>query len=171
MTKEGFELLKQYEGCSLIAYKCPANIWTIGYGSTYYLDYSKVQEGDKINMDLANKMLKHTVEDFEKSVHYLLNGLYLPEQCISALVCFAYNVGITAFAKSTLLRIIKDNKNNLKDIEIQFKRWNKANGKVLEGLVNRRNAEFVLYKKGVLSQYSKQEQEKIFSSQFKCNYK
>jgi lysozyme len=90
---------------------------------------------------------------------------------ISALVSFAYNVGITAFGKSTLLRIIRENKNNLKDIYIQFKRWNKANGEVLEGLTTRREAEYNLYEKGILSQYSKAEAEKIFSKQFKCNFK
>ena len=165
MTKEGFELLKQYEGCSLIAYKCPSDVWTIGYGSTYYLDNSKVQENDKINMDLANKMLKHTVEDFEKSIHYILDGLYLPEQCISALVCFAYNIGITAFVKSSLLKRIKEDKNNLTVIEKEFKRWIFSNGIKLKGLEKRRQAEYNLYEKGILSQYSKSE---IFH---KCNLK
>lgn len=165
MTKEGFELLKQYEGCSLIAYKCPSDVWTIGYGSTYYLDNSKVQEGDKINMDLANKMLKHTVEDFEKSIHYILDGLYLPEQCISALVCFVYNIGITAFVKSSLLKRIKEDKNNLTVIEKEFKRWIFSNGIKLKGLEKRRQAEYNLYEKGILSQYSKSE---IFH---KCNLK
>jgi lysozyme len=165
MTKEGFELIKNFEGCSLIAYQCPAKIWTIGYGSTYYLDNSKVQEGDKINMDLANKMLKHTVEDFEKSVHYLLNGLYLPEICIDALVCLSYNIGITAFAKSSLLKRIKEDKNNLTVIEKEFKRWIFCRGVKLKGLEKRRQAEYELYEKGILSQYSKSE---IFH---KCNLK
>ncbi len=168
MTKEGFELLKQYEGCSLIAYKCPANVWTIGYGSTYYLDYSKVNEGDKINMDLANKMLKHTVEDFEKSIHYLLDRLYLPEKCISALICFAYNVGITAFAKSSLLKRIKENKNDLETIEKEFKRWIFCKGVKLKGLEKRRQAEYNLYEQGILSQYTQKEKEQLFH---KCNMK
>lgn len=168
MTKEGFELLKQYEGCSLIAYKCPSDVWTIGYGSTYYLDNSKVQEGDKINMDLANKMLKHTVEDFEKSIHYILDGLYLPEQCISALVCFAYNIGITAFVKSSLLKRIKEDKNNLTVIEKEFLRWVFCNGIKLKGLENRRKKEFELYKEGILRQYTQKEKEQLFH---KCNLK
>ena len=140
MTKEGFELIKNFEGCSLIAYQCPAGEFTIGYGSTYYLDNSKVQEGDKIDMALANQLLKHTVEDFEKSIHYILDGLYLPEQCISALICFAYNVGITAFAKSSLLKRIKEDKNNLTLIEKEFKRWVFCKGMKLKGLEKRRQA-------------------------------
>lgn len=157
MTKEGFELIKNFEGCSLIAYQCPAGEFTIGYGSTYYLDNSKVQEGDKIDMALANQLLKHTVEDFEKSIHYILDGLYLPEQCISALVCFAYNVGITAFAKSSLFKRIKEDKNNLTVIEKEFKRWVFCKGVKLKGLEKRRQAEYELYEKGILSQYSKSE--------------
>lgn len=165
MTKEGFELIKNFEGCSLIAYQCSAGVWTIGYGSTYYLDKSKVQEGDKIDMALANQLLKHTVEDFEKQVKLLLDGLYLPEQCISALVCFAYNVGITAFAKSSLLKRIKEDKNNLTLIEKEFKRWVFCKGVKLKGLEKRRQAEYELYEQGILSQYSKSE---IFH---KCNLK
>lgn len=157
MTKEGFELIKNFEGCSLIAYQCPAGEFTIGYGSCYYLDNSKVQEGDKIDMALANQLLKHTVEDFEKSIHYILDGLYLPEQCISALVCFTYNVGITAFAKSSLLKRIKEDKNNLTVIEKEFKRWVFCKGVKLKGLEKRRQAEYELYEKGILSQYSKSE--------------
>ena len=165
MTKEGFDLLKNFEGCSLIAYKCPAGEWTIGYGCCYYLDKTKVKEGDEINMDLANRMLIDNVKDFEKSIHYLLDGLYLPEQCISALVCFAYNVGITGFAKSSLLKRIKEDKNNLTAIEKEFKRWIFCKGVKLQGLEKRRQAEYKLYEKGILSQYSKSE---IFH---KCNMK
>lgn len=174
MTLEGYELIKHFEGCRLKAYRCPAGVWTIGYGSTRYTNGDKVKEGDRITQEEANALFQKTVDEFEHQVKLILGDelkTILHPHSISALVSFAYNVGITAFAKSTLLRIIRENKNNLKDIEIQFKRWNKANGKILEGLVKRRNAEFALYKKGVLSQYSKQEQEKIFSSQFKCNYK
>lgn len=174
MTLEGYELIKHYEGCRLKAYKCPAGVWTIGYGNTRYSNGDKVKEGDRITQEEANALFQRTVDEFEYQVKLLLgNELYtkLHPQSLSALVSFAYNVGITAFGKSTLLRIIRENKNNLKDIYIQFKRWNKANGEVLSGLVARREAEYGLYEKGVLSQYSKQEQEQIFGKQFKCNFK
>lgn len=174
MTLEGYELIKHYEGCRLKAYKCPAGVWTIGYGSTRYSNGDKVKEGDRITQEEANALFQRTVNEFEYQVKLLLGNelcTKLHPQSLSALVSFAYNVGITAFGKSTLLRIIRENKNNLKDIYIQFKRWNKANGEVLPGLVARREAEYGLYEKGVLSQYSKQEQEQIFGKQFKCNYK
>lgn len=170
MTIEGYELIKHFEGCKLKAYKCSAGVWTIGYGNTTYLNGNKVKENDVITQEQADALFKDTVDKFEYQVKMILGDTLkaiLPESSISALVSFAYNVGIGAFAKSTLLKIIKQNKNNLKDIEVQFKRWNKANGKVLEGLVSRRNAEFEMYKNGVLSQYSNAEREKIF----KCNYK
>lgn len=174
MTIEGYELIKYFEGCRLKAYKCPAGIWTIGYGSTRYTNGEKVKEGDRITQEEANALFQKTVDEFEYQVKLLLGSelcTKLHPHSLSALVSFAYNVGITAFGKSTLLRIIRENKNNLKDIYIQFKRWNKANGEVLEGLTTRREAEYNLYEKGILSQYSKAEQEKIFSSQFKCNFK
>lgn len=170
MTIEGIELIKKYEGCRLKAYRCPAGVWTIGYGSTRYTNGDKVKEGDRITQEQADALFKDTVDKFEYQVKMILGDelkAILPESSISALVSLAYNIGITAFAKSTLLKVIKQNKNNLKDIEYQWLRWNKANGKVLLGLTKRRKEEFEMYKNGVLSQYSKAEREKIF----KCNYK
>ena len=174
MTLEGYELIKHFEGCKLKAYKCPAGIWTIGYGNTRYTNGDKVKEGDKITQEEANALFQRTVDKFEYQVKLLLGNelcTKLHPHSLSALVSFAYNCGITTFGKSTLLRLIRENKNNLKDIYIQFKRWNKANGEVLNGLTTRREAEYALYERGVLSQYSKQEQEKMFSKQFKCNFK
>lgn len=174
MTIEALELIKRYEGCRLKAYKCSAGVWTIGYGNTTYLNGEKVKEGDTITQEEADKLFKDTVDEFEYQVKMILGDTLkaiLPESSISALTSFAYNVGIGAFCRSTLLKIIRQNKNNLKDIEIQFMKWVNANGRKLEGLVKRRNAEYNLYEKGILSQYSKQEQEKIFGQQFKCNYK
>lgn len=170
MTLEGIELIKKYEGCRLKAYRCPAGVWTIGYGSTRYTNGDKVKEGDRITQEQADALFKNTLDNFEHQVKMILGDelkAILPESSISALISLAYNIGIGAFAKSTLLKVIKQNKNNLKDIEYQWLRWNKANGKVLLGLTKRRKEEFEMYKNGVLSQYSKAEREKIF----KCNYK
>lgn len=169
MTKNGLSLLKEFEGCSLVAYQCSAKIWTIGFGSTFYANGEAVKEGDKIDMATANRLLEITVADFEKQVKLLLDNLYLPEICIDALVCLAYNIGTTAFAKSTLLKKIKSDKNDLKAIGKEWLRWNKVNGKELRGLTNRRKAEFELYKKGILNQYSKSE---IYDKYVhKCNLK
>lgn len=174
MTIEGIELIKKYEGCKLKSYKCPAGVLTIGYGNTTYLNGNKVKMGDTITQEEADALFKDTLDKFEYQIRLILGDelkAILPESSISALISFAYNVGIGAFARSTLLKIIKQNKNNLKDIRIQFMKWVYANGKVLNGLVARREAEYKLYEKGILSQYNKQEQEQIFGEQFKCMYK
>ena len=169
MIIEGLELIKKYEGCKLTAYKCPAGIYTIGYGNTKYQDGTSVKEGDEITQQQADELLKVIVDDFEYQVKMILGDTLktiLPESAISALVSLAYNIGVTAFAKSTLLKVIKQNKNNLRDIEFQWLRWNRANGVVLKGLTKRREEEFAIYKKSVLNQYTINEREKFF----KCNY-
>jgi lysozyme len=169
MSNEGMKLLQQLEGCSLVAYPDSGGIFTIGFGNTKYLDGSPVKEGDKIDMALAIRLFEETVKDFEKQVRLILDGLVLPEICIDSLVIFAYNVGCSAFCKSTLLKKIKSDKNNLQAIETEFLKWNKVNGKVVKGLTNRRKKEFDLYKKGILNQYSKSE---IYDKYVhKCNLK
>lgn len=161
MTEKATQLIRKYEGCSLIAYKCPAGKWTISYGLTQYPDGSPVKEGDKLtDMTEANRMFDLVLEKFEKQVKLILGDallVALPPDSIGALVSFAYNCGTTAFAKSTLLKRIRENKLNFDTIEYEFSRWNKSNGKVLSGLAKRRKAEFELYKEGILSQYTKKE--------------
>ena len=160
MTENGKSLIKKFEGCSLVAYKCPANRWTISYGLTHYPDGTPVKEGDKIDQATANQMFDIVLQKFEKQVRMILGDtllVTLPPDSISALVSFAYNCGITAFAKSTLLKKIRLNKLDFDGIEYEFSRWNKANGKVLKGLEERRKAEFGLYKDGILTQYTKKE--------------
>lgn len=169
MTKDGLNILKEFEGFSLIAYQCSAGVWTVGYGSTHYANGEAVSEGDKIDIATANRLLEVMVAEFEKQIKLLIDNLYLPEICIDALVCLSYNIGITAFAKSTLLKKIKSDKNNLEAIENEWLRWNKVNGKVVKGLTNRRKKEFDLYKKGILNQYSKSEIYDKFIH--KCNLK
>ena len=161
MTEKATQLIRKYEGCSLIAYKCPAGKWTISYGLTQYPDGSPVKEGDKLtDMAEANRMFDLVLEKFEKQVRMILGDtllVTLPPDSIGALVSFSYNCGITAFAKSTLLKRIRENKLNFDAIEYEFSRWNKSNGKVLSGLTKRRKVEFELYKEGILSQYTKKE--------------
>lgn len=158
MTEEGKFLIRKYEGCSLIAYKCPAGKWTIGYGSTFYADGSPVKEGDKIDFATANKMFEKVVESFEKEVRFLLGSTLcctLPAKAIDALVSFAYNVGTGAFSKSTLLRKIKADKNDFEGIEKEFMKWTKGGGKVFKGLERRRAEESKMYIEAVLEQYSR----------------
>ncbi len=149
-----FELIKAFEGCKLTAYKCPAGKWTIGWGSTFYMDGSPVREGDTITQADADIMLQKTVDDFRTQVARIVPGT-LPSGAVDALTSFAYNVGVGALTRSTLLKKIKANKLDLKGIKAEFLRWNKAGGKVLAGLTNRRLKEYDMYSEAVLGQYSK----------------
>lgn len=160
MTEKGKGLIRQFESCKLVAYKCPAGKWTIGYGNRYYADGTPVKEGDKIDQETANRLLDITIEKFEKQVKLLLGDtllVTLPKEAIDPLISFSFNVGVNAFAKSTLLKKIKLNKLDFDGIENEFNKWNKAGGQVLDGLTKRRKAEFQMYKEAVLSQYSKSE--------------
>lgn len=160
MTERGKNLIKQFEGCSLVAYLCPSKKWTIGYGNTFYADGTPVKEGDKIDQATANQLFEIIVNDFEKQVKILLGDtllVILPKEAIDPLISISYNIGTTAFAKSTLLKRIKLNKLDFDGIEAAFMMWVKSNGKVLKGLQKRRAAEFQMYKEAVLSQYTKVE--------------
>lgn len=160
MTEKGKAILRQFEGCKLVAYKCPAGVWTIGYGSTFYADGTPVQEGDKIDQATANQLFDIVLNKFEKQVKMLLGDtllVSLPAEAIDSLISISYNIGTTAFAKSTLLKRIKANKLDFDGIEAAFMMWVKGGGKVLQGLVKRRQAEFKMYMNAVLGQYSKQE--------------
>lgn len=134
----GLRLLKQYEGCKLTAYKCPAGIWTIGYGSTG----GHVKRGLTITQDQAEGLLRSDLRRFEDAVAKLAPGA--TDNQFSALVSFAFNVGIDALKKSTLLKLHKAG--DYEGAAEQFPRWNKAGGKVLPGLVKRRAAEAALYR-------------------------
>ena len=160
MTERGKDLIREFEGCKLVAYKCPAGVWTIGYGSTFYADGTPVKEGDKIDIYTANQLFDVVLAKFEKQVRLLLGDtllVALPAEAIDSLISISYNIGTGAFAKSTLLKRIKANKLDFDGIEAGFNMWNKSKGKVLNGLVRRRKAEFQMYRNAVLNQYSKTE--------------
>ena len=167
LENKSLELLIELEGEKLEAYLCPSGIATIGVGLTTYPDGRKVKLGDKITKEQSREYLKQTLEQFEKQVVLLLDGLPLPRKALDSLIIFSFNVGMGNFAKSTLLKEIKKNRNNLKEIEKQFNRWIYSGDKVLQGLIIRRLKEFELYQQGILSQYTHKEREEIF----KCNLK
>lgn len=140
---KGLSLIKKYEGLKLNSYLCPAGVPTIGYGSTRYPNGRKVMLGEKLSSEKeATQMLLATLSSFETAVNKQLPSI---NQCqFDALVSFVYNVGVNAFMKSTLL---KKAKLNSKDPSIanEFMRWNKAGGKALQGLTNRRREESLMY--------------------------
>lgn len=143
VNKEGIELVKSFEGCFLKAYLCPAKVWTIGYGSTKYQNGISVKQGDKITQQEAETLLSDTLTEFSKGVSKLIK-VELNDNQFSALVSFAFNLGVGALSKSTLLKKVNANPND-KTIEQEFMKWVNAGGKKLNGLVRRRTAESKLY--------------------------
>lgn len=139
ISRNGIELIKHFEGCKLTAYRCPSGKLTIGYGHTG----DDVTEGLTISQEDANDLLFDDVLCFENGVNNLVKGLDLSQGMFDALVCFAYNVGLDNLKKSTLLKLLKDGK--LLEASEEFVKWNKSNGKVLDGLTKRRAAEADLF--------------------------
>jgi lysozyme len=143
VNAEGYALIKKFEGCRLKAYKCPANVWTIGYGNTFYEDGMKVKEGDVITQQRAEEMAKFIIDQFAVSIAPFIQKTLTDNQ-FSACVSLAYNIGTSGFKRSSVFKKLNINPND-PTIADSFKLWNKGGGKVLAGLVKRREAEIQLY--------------------------
>lgn len=139
----GVALIKEYEGCRLTAYKCPAGIWTIGYGHTSAAGDPVVSSGMRITKDEADKILRQDLVQYENGVSKFVD-VDLSQNQFDALVSFAYNVGVGAFQKSTLLR--KLNKSDYASVPAELMKWTRAGGRELPGLVRRRRAEAKLWR-------------------------
>jgi len=134
-------LCKQFEGFRSKPYLCPAGVATIGYGSTYYADGRKVTLADSpIDEENARILLMHELE------HTYLQGvlrncpiLLTDERRCNAIVDFCYNLGIGRLQTSTLKR--KINAQDWEGAKEELMKWSKAGGKVLSGLLKRRQAE------------------------------
>lgn len=140
LSQKGIELIKQFEGYSSKAYPDPATggaPWTIGYGTT-----KGVKPGMVITAQQAEKMLRDDVAKFESGVSSLITAPTTQGQ-FDAMVSLAYNIGLGNFGKSTLLK--KHNARCYTCAADQFRVWNRANGKVMNGLTKRRAAEREVY--------------------------
>lgn len=147
-SKKAYELIAKWEGFKGSPYLCPANIPTIGYGSTYYPDGRKVQLTDKpINEAKAMDILCQVSEYKVDGINRYLN-IQLKQHQFDALVSFVYNVGLEAFRNSTMLR--KINAGDIKGAAKEFDRWVYSNGSKLRGLVRRREDEKRLFVEGVV---------------------
>jgi lysozyme len=150
ISKTGIQLLKDFEGLRLNAYKCSAGVPTIGYGSTFYPDKSNVKMGDVLrDKNEAEILLINTLEDYDIYVSKYTKSVKLTQHQFDALVCFAYNVGLGNLSKSTLLKKVLSNPND-PTIPSEFAKWNRGGGVVLQGLVKRRKKEGELYFKVVV---------------------
>jgi lysozyme len=140
----GLELIKKYEGFKAKAYLCPAKVITIGYGSTYYEDGTKVKLTDPpITQERATELLEALLVSYERSVDsYCVDTIN--QNQFDALCSFAYNCGVGNLKSSTLLKKVNKNPND-PTIKDEFIKWNKGGGKVLSGLTKRRIEEAQLY--------------------------
>ena len=136
-------LIKEFEGCKLQAYQCSAGVWTIGYGITAAADVGIVPaKGITITQDRAEDLLRLTIDKFAAQVDALITTKVNQNER-GAVICLAYNIGVGAASKSTVLREL--NANNRDKAAAAFQLWNKAGGVVSKGLVRRREAEKQLF--------------------------
>lgn len=134
---EGLKMIKHFEGLELNAYQCAAGVWTIGYGHT-----KGVQQGMVISEETADEMLVEELKEYENYINDMVN-CPLNQNQFDALVSWVYNLGPANLQASTLLKVL--NAGDYAGVPAQIKRWNKAGGKVLEGLTRRREAEADLF--------------------------
>ena len=139
INEAGLKLVKDFEGCRLTAYKCPAGVWTIGYGHTGKVDGRNICSGMKITEAKAVELLKKDMEAFEYIVNNCSALAFEPnENQFSALVSFTFNCG-----KGNLYTLVKNRTAAVVAEKILL--YNKANGNILSGLVRRRKAERKLF--------------------------
>ena len=137
LSQAGVELIKRFEGLRLTAYLDAVGIPTIGYGST-----EGVPMGQKITESEAEALLRKDLVRFEKAVNDHVK-VKISQNQYDAMVSLAFNIGASAFAKSTLVRVL--NEGGYAEAADQFLRWDKARGKTLPGLATRRQAERKLF--------------------------
>ena len=137
-NKSGLALIRKFEGCRLKAYQCPAGVWTIGYGWTH-----GVKPGDHWTQAHAEEMLIKGLDQYENAVQSAIGMHKTTANQFSAFVSICYNIGVGNFVKSSMLRHHKAG--DYEKAADAFLLWNKAGGKVLNGLIKRRQAERLLY--------------------------
>ena len=137
ISLEGLSLIKKFEGCKLEANKCSAGVWTIGYGHT-----TGVKEGDVCTQEEAEKLLRGDIFKFEEYVQDSVK-VDLDQSQFDALVAWTFNLGPGNLRSSTMLK--KLNNGEYESVPFEMRRWNKAGGKTLDGLIRRRQAESLLF--------------------------
>jgi len=138
--------IQQFEGLKLKAYKDSVGIWTIGFGNIFNLDTGNpIKEGDEITQETADRWLKIEVDQLQAKMQKVIT-VPLTDNQLTAITSLVYNIGFGAFKRSTLLRLLNAGATK-EEVAKQFLRWNKAGGKEIKGLTNRRQAEFNLFLK------------------------
>ena len=130
----GMHLIKQFEGCRLRAYRCPAGIWTIGWGHT-----GNITQGEQWTQDKADQVLKEDIVSVAKHVICSAPHLLIHPNRFGACISLTYNIGSSAFARSTLSRLIRVGRWNM--AADAFKSWRYVNRQENQGLIRRRAIE------------------------------
>jgi lysozyme len=137
ISAEGLSLIKKFEGCELKAYRCAANVLTIGYGTI-----KNVTEGMEITQEEAETLLQEEMHEYEGYINDMVK-VPLEQHQFDAMVSWVFNLGSGNLSSSTLLK--KLNNSEYDEVPAQIRRWNKAGGKVLDGLIRRREAEAKMF--------------------------
>lgn len=156
ISQTGIDLIKSFEGCSLKAYLCPGDTWTIGWGNTGKVNGKPIAAGMTITQKEADDLFLRSLKTYEDAVNKYVKTLMNQNQ-FDALVSFAYNCGPGALQKSNLLKYL--NKGDYVKAANEFQLWNKSNGKVLAGLTRRRAAEKTLFLKPILITAAEEDKE------------
>lgn len=147
ISADGINLIKKFEGVSLVAYLCPAGVWTWGYGHTSAAGEPLVTKGMTGTIQRANEVLRRDLVKFEDALNRLVK-VDLEQHQFDALCSFIFNIGEGAFEKSTLLK--KLNRGQYGAVPAELMKWTKARGKELPGLVRRRREEAAMWRLKVL---------------------
>ena len=149
ISENGLKLIQEFESFVNAPYLDSARVWTIGYGSTYYPNGKPVTGRDKpITREYAETIQRNVIAtDFEPVINELLEkeiaSGFITQNMYDAIVSLAYNIGVSGFKRSSVLRLLKQgDKSNAGNA---FLLWNMAGGKVLSGLVRRRERERKLF--------------------------
>ncbi len=144
LDDNGYKLIQGFEGLSLVPYLCSAKVATIGWGNIFYPSGIKVTMADKpISLATASWMFRTIADRFAVDVDKMIKANINQNQ-FNAIVSLAYNIGLAGLAKSSLLKKVNANPSD-PTITNSFMIWNKAGGKVLNGLTKRRAIEAKLY--------------------------
>jgi lysozyme len=155
ISEAGIQLIKAFEGCHSSPYRCPAGLWTVGYGRVLYPEQARLKTAERSAYRLKSaddKAWSHDEIDdlLSQDLHRFTNGILrlcpaaVDNQChLDAMVSFAFNVGLGNLQASTLR--MKYNRFDYQGAADEFQRWNKASGVILSGLVRRRAAERLLF--------------------------
>ncbi len=142
ISKQGIELIKHFESYEMKAYKCPADVWTIGWGFTR-INGVKVKEGDIMTLEEADKELIKQLRTYENVVREVIKLDYINQNQYDALVSLCYNIGGSNFRRSDIVKLI-NSRNFIGACRI-FNLWSSAAKKRSKGLLRRRMSERNLF--------------------------